>query len=64
MVKAKIGERIICKDKIRNLNNFLKELNLIQEACIVLREGNIISLDENLKDDDEIETITFGWEDL
>ncbi len=64
MAKIKINKREILIDKEKILRDFLKEVNLIPECVVALRNENIMGMDEKIKKEDEIEILTFGWENL
>lgn len=64
MAKIKINKREISLDKEKILRDFLKEVNLIPECVIALKNENIMGMDEKIKKEDEIEILTFGWENL
>ena len=57
-MKVKIGkeERIFDKE-IKRVSDIFKKLNLNPEEYIVLRKNEVLTEDEILKEDDEIELI-------
>jgi sulfur carrier protein ThiS len=64
MVKIKLNSKEIILENKKSLLSILKDLNLIEECSIVLKNGKILSCDEKINEDDEIEILTFGWEKL
>lgn len=64
MVLIKIQDRELKIEKVKSVCSLLKKLNLIPECSIVLKDGKIMDPEEKLKEEDKVEIVVFGWEDL
>ncbi len=57
-MKIKLGKEIKEIDKnLKRVIDIFKELNLNPEEYLVIRDGKILTEDEEVKEDDEIELI-------
>ncbi len=62
MLKIKIDGKEFKKENIKNVRHLLKEFFILQNACLVRRGEKFLAIDEELKEGDEVEIITVGWE--
>ncbi len=62
MLKIKIDGKEYKKENIKNVRRLLKEFCILPNACLVKRGEEFLVIDDNLKEGDEIEIITVGWE--
>ncbi len=57
-MKIKLGKEIKEIDKnLKRVIDIFKELNLNPEEYLVIRDGKVLTEDEEVKEDDEIELI-------
>lgn len=54
-VKLRNPDRIVEVSGPRNVSMLLKELRIVPEAVLVIRDATLLTRDESLDEDDEIE---------
>ncbi len=54
-VKLRNPDRVVEVSGPSNVSMLLKELQIVPEAVLVIRDATLLTRDENLNEDDEIE---------
>ncbi|MFP5352141.1 MAG: MoaD/ThiS family protein [Actinomycetota bacterium] len=54
-VKLRNPDRVVEVSGPRNVSMLLKELQIVPEAVLVIRDATLLTRDESLNEDDEIE---------
>lgn len=54
-VKLRNPDRVVEISGPRNVSMLLKELQIVPEAVLVIRDATLLTRDESLNEDDEIE---------
>lgn len=54
-VKLRNPDRVVEVSGPSNVSMLLKELRIVPEAVLVIRDATLLTRDENLNEDDEIE---------